>query len=86
MTGDRRRKEQSKKSKEEENGKRRWGRRRKAEKVCAFHFILCGSTDLVCFGIAISNLGLRRGDKKTEKMARSGKTTQDELMKWFKFS
>ena len=66
--------------------KKERGRRRKAEKVCAFHFILCGFTNLVCFGIAISNLGLRRRDKKTEKMAQSGKTTQDELMKWFKLS
>ena len=72
--------------KEEEKGKCRWGRKRKAEKVCAFHFILCGSTDLVCFGIAILNLGLRRRDKKIEKMTQSGKTTQDELMKSFKFS
>ena len=40
----------------------------------------------MCFGIAILNLGLRRRDKKTEKMAQSGKTTQDELMKSFKFS
>ena len=50
--------------------KRERGRRRKAEKVCAFHFILCGFTNLVCFGIAISNLGLRMRDKKTEKMTK----------------
>ena len=56
------------------------------KKVCAFHFILCGSTDLVCFGTAISNLGLRRRDKRTKKMTQSGKPTQDELMKSFKFS
>ena len=62
MTSDRRRKEQ--------NGKKERGRRRKAEKVCAFHFILCGFTNLVCFGIAISNLGLRMRDKKTEKMTK----------------
>ena len=66
--------------------KKEGGRRRKAEKVCAFHFILCGSTNLVCFGIAISNLGLRRRDKKTKKLTQSVKPTQDELMKSFKFS
>ena len=66
--------------------KKERGRRRKAEKVCAFHFILCGFTNLVCFGIAISNLGLRMRDKKTEKMTQSCKTTQDDLMKSFKFS
>ena len=66
--------------------KKEGGRRRKAEKVCAFHFILCGSTNLVCFGIASSNLGWRRRDKKTKKLTQSVKPTQDELMKSFKFS
>ena len=27
------------------------------EKVCAFHLIVHGFSDLVCFGTAISNLG-----------------------------
>ena len=49
------------------------------------------TTDLVCFWISISNLGLRRTDKKTEKMAQSGKTTQfyqrwiDEVVFFFFF-
>ena len=50
--------------------KKERGRRGKAEKGCAFHFILCGFTNLVCFGIAISNLGLRMRDKQTEKMTK----------------
>ena len=65
MTGDRKRKKKKKNADEEE-----------AEKVCASHFILCGFIDFVCFWTAIANLGLRRRDKKTNKMAQSGKIIQ----------
>ena len=61
---------------EKERKKKKNANEEEAEKVCAFYFILCGFIDFVCFRTEIANLGLRRRDKKTNKMAQSGKTIQ----------
>ena len=69
MTGERRRRKRRKtqiRKKKKRRRKKEDADQEEEKKVCDFHIILCGFTNLVCFGIAISNLRVRRRDKKTE--------------------